>query len=178
MSRHLDTSTDAQINDPNHGPLWKTQSFFSKGICTVTLWQDLLWRRQFEKVLLEHACEKDSSWAINLSTEQEDYTYQCVDDVKMAVKTEDIEPTSKLPHERREFWRTNILLWPCLFGKISNDIVATIRDMFESTISAGTKEELLTIASGKLDADTKSSWSYEMEGHAKEMFGNILRICE
>ena len=24
----------------NHGPIWKTQSFFSKGICTVILWQD------------------------------------------------------------------------------------------------------------------------------------------
>ena len=27
-------------NGPNHGPVWKIQSFFSKGICTVTLWQD------------------------------------------------------------------------------------------------------------------------------------------
>ena len=24
----------------NHGPVWKTQSFLSKGICTVTLWKD------------------------------------------------------------------------------------------------------------------------------------------
>ena len=24
----------------NHGPAWKIQSFLSKGICTVTLWQD------------------------------------------------------------------------------------------------------------------------------------------
>ena len=24
----------------NHGPVWKTQSFLSKGICTVILWQD------------------------------------------------------------------------------------------------------------------------------------------
>ena len=27
-------------NGPNHGPVWKTQSFLLKGICTVTLWQD------------------------------------------------------------------------------------------------------------------------------------------
>ena len=25
---------------PNHGPVWKTQSFLQKGICTVILWQD------------------------------------------------------------------------------------------------------------------------------------------
>ena len=27
-------------NGLNHGPLWKTQSFLLKGICTVILWQD------------------------------------------------------------------------------------------------------------------------------------------
>ena len=27
-------------NGPNHGPVWKTQSFLSKGICTVIIWQD------------------------------------------------------------------------------------------------------------------------------------------
>ena len=27
-------------NGPNHGPVWKIQSFLLKGICTVILWQD------------------------------------------------------------------------------------------------------------------------------------------
>ena len=27
-------------NGPNHGPVWKTQSFLLSGICTVILWQD------------------------------------------------------------------------------------------------------------------------------------------
>ena len=27
-------------NGSNHGPVWKTQSFLLKGICTVILWQD------------------------------------------------------------------------------------------------------------------------------------------
>ena len=27
-------------NGLNHGPVWKTQSFLLKGICTVILWQD------------------------------------------------------------------------------------------------------------------------------------------
>ena len=31
---HLDT------NFPNHGPVWKTQSFLLREICTVILWQD------------------------------------------------------------------------------------------------------------------------------------------
>ena len=27
-------------NGKNHGPIWKTQSFLLRGICTVILWQD------------------------------------------------------------------------------------------------------------------------------------------
>ena len=38
MSRHLETSTTK--NGLNHGPVWKTQSFFLSEICTVILWQD------------------------------------------------------------------------------------------------------------------------------------------
>ena len=40
---------------------------------------------------------------------------------------------------------------------------------------AGTKEKLPTRASGKLDAETISSWSYDMEGHAKKC---VERYCE
>ena len=36
---HLDSSTETQMA-LNHGPLWKIQSFFLSGICTVILWQD------------------------------------------------------------------------------------------------------------------------------------------
>ena len=48
-------------NGQNHGPVWKTQSFLLKGICTVILWQDL-WKRQFEKILLKHGWEKIPNW--------------------------------------------------------------------------------------------------------------------
>ena len=37
----------------------------------------LLWERQFEKVLLEHCWKKFSTVNVLLSTEQEDYSYQC-----------------------------------------------------------------------------------------------------
>ena len=52
--------------------------------------------------------------------------------------------------------------------KISNESVANYRDMFESRISAGAKEKLSTRVSGKPDAETISSWSYDMEGHEKK----------
>ena len=50
-----------------------------------------------------------------------------------------------------------------------------ITDMFESRISAGAKEQLPTRASGKLGAETISSSSYDMEGHAKKC---VERYCE
>ena len=39
VSRHLDSSTTTQ-NGPNHGPVWKIQSFLLSEICMVILWQD------------------------------------------------------------------------------------------------------------------------------------------
>ena len=52
--------------------------------------------------------------------------------------------------------------------KISDDIVTNYKDMFESRISAGAKEKLPVRASGQLDAEIISSWSYDMEGHAQK----------
>ena len=47
--------------------------------------------------------------------------------------------------------------------------------MFEARIFAGAKEKLLTRAPGKPGAETISSWSYDMEGHAKKC---VDRYCE
>ena len=48
--------------------------------------------------------------------------------------------------------------------------------MFESRISAGAQENLPeSKATGKLDVETISSWSCDMEGHAKKC---VERYCE
>ena len=78
------------------------------------------------------------------------------------------EPTSFLDHvylgcTQRE----------CPIGK---DIVENYKNMFESWISAGAVEKLPeTKVSGKLDANTISSWSHDMKGHAKKC---VERYCE
>ena len=59
--------------------------------------------------------------------------------------------------------------------QISKDIVVKCRDMLESRISAGAKEKLPNRASGKLDAETITSGSSDMEGHAKKC---VERYCE
>ena len=92
----------------------------------------------------------------------------CVDDITLAGKTENIETDLEISVEKRWFGRTNTIPRPI-------EIVANCRDMFESRISAGAKEKLNTRASGKPDAETISSWSYDMEGHAKKW---VERYCE
>ena len=58
----------------------------------------------------------------------------------------------------------------------SKDIVDKYRSMFESRISAGATEKLPeTIATGEFDAETISSWSNNMENHAKKC---VERYCE
>ena len=45
----------------------------------------------------------------------------------------------------------------------------------ETCSNPGAKEKLPSRASGKPDAETTSSWSYDMEGHAKKC---VERYCE
>ena len=74
--------------------------------------------------------------------------------------------------ERRWFGRTDLIPWPCLFGMHSKTIwnkrryciVDNYRDMFESKIFAGAAEKLPY--SEKCGTNV-SSWSYDVEGHAK-----------
>ena len=60
--------------------------------------------------------------------------------------------------------------------KTSKDIVDNYRKKFESRISAGATEKMPeTKATGKSDAETISSWSCDIEGHAKKC---VERYCE
>ena len=53
----------------NHGPAWKIRLFLSKGTCTVILWQDYHGKSKLRKFELG---------MFLLSTEQEDYSHQCM----------------------------------------------------------------------------------------------------
>ena len=136
----------------------------------------LLWERQFEKVLLEHGWEKVLlNWeCLFVNRARELFLSVYVDDVKVAGKTENMEPTWNVLMEDVDLGEPTSFLDYVYLGctqrecQISNEIVANNRDMFESRISAGVKEKLLIRASGKPDAETIYSWSYDMEGHAKK----------
>ena len=117
-----------------------------------------------------------------MSTEQEDYSCLCMWTEKneqarqktqnrlgkFSMKDVDLgEPTSFLDQVHLGCTQSECT--------ISNDILKNYRDMFESRISPGAKEKLPTRASGKPDPETISSWSYDMEGHAKKC---VERYCE
>ena len=98
-----------------------------------------------------------------------------VDDIKLAGKKQNInpmwrvlnkevdlgEPTSFLDHENLGCTQRQC--------EISKDIVDNYRTMFESRISAGATEKLPCSENLSI-----SSWSYDMEGHAKKCVGNDI----
>ena len=140
----------------------------------------LSWERQFEKILLKYGWEKVSNWEC-LFVNREKRTILgrvcgrhqiCWQNRKHRTDLENFherrwpgEPLSFLDHVHLGCTQRECTL--------SNDVVTNCRDMFESRISAGAKEQLRTRASGKPDAKTISSWSYDMEGHAK----NCVERC-
>ena len=83
-------------NGLNHDPVWKTQSFLLKGVCTVILRQGLLWERQFEKILLKHGWEKIPTWeCLVVHREKGLFLSVYVDDIKLAGKKHNIDPMWK-----------------------------------------------------------------------------------
>ena len=137
----------------------------------------LLWERQFEKILLKHGWEKVPIGNAYSYTVKQGYSYLCMwmtsnwlERNKIlircgtySIKKVDLgEPTSFLDHEYLGCTQRQC--------EISKDIVDNYRTMFESRISAGGAEKLTYSEIFRL-----SSWSYDMEGHAKKC---VERYCE
>ena len=129
----------------------------------------LLWERQFEKILLKYGWEKVFKLGLLICQ-----PIKRTVTIKLAGKTENIEPTWTVFMKDVDLGEPTSFLDRVNLGctqrecPISDDIMANYRETFESRISAGAKEKLPTRASGKLDAETISSWSYDMEGHARK----------
>ena len=151
-------------NGPIHGPVRKIQSSLLNEICTVILWQDhdgkgtsrkFFWKQR-ERIVLVCVCGRyQTGW----ETENIEPTW------KILMRDVDLgEPTSFLDHvylgcTQRE----------C---QISRNNVDSYRNMFESRMPARGAEKMSV--SEKSDANI-SSWSYDMEGHAKKF---VERNCE
>ena len=99
-----------------------------------------------------------------------------VDDIKLAGKKQNINPMWKVQNKEVDLGEPTSFLDHVYLGctqrqcETSKDIVDNYITMFEYTISAGATEKLP--CSGNLSI---SSWSYDMEGHAKKC---VERCCE
>ena len=99
-----------------------------------------------------------------------------VDDIKLAGKKQNIDPMWKLLNKEVDLGEPTSFLDHVCLGctqrqwEVSKDIVDNYRTMFESRISADGTEELPDSENLSI-----SSWSYDMEGHAKKC---VERYCE
>ena len=99
-----------------------------------------------------------------------------VDDLKLAGKKQNLDPMWKLLNREVDLGEPTSFLDHVYLGciprpcEISKDIVDNCRTMFECRISAGATETLPCLQNLSI-----SSWSYDMEGHAKKC---VERYCE
>ena len=141
----------------------------------------LLWERQFEKVSLGTRLGKSSNLRMFIRKPRKGlFLSVYVDDIKLAGSKKALTQCEST-HERRDLEDPTSFLDRVYLGctqrecQTSKDIVDNYRNMFESRISAGGTGK--PPCSEKLDA-SMSSWSYDVEGHAKKMHGTILRTGE
>ena len=103
----------------------------------------LLWERQFEKILLKHGWEKiPNSECLFLHRGKGLFLPVYVDDMKLAGKKHNFEPTRKVLFEEVDLGEPTSFLAHVYMGctrkcEISKNIVDNYRTMFESRISAG-----------------------------------------
>ena len=98
-----------------------------------------------------------------------------MDDIKLAGKKQNLDPMSKVLNKEVDLGEPTSFLDHVYLGctqrqcEISKDIVDNYRTMFESRISAEGLEKLPFPQNLRI-----SSWSYDMESHAKKC---VERYC-
>ena len=137
----------------------------------------LLWERQFEKILLQHGWEKVSNWeCFFVHREKGLFKSVYVDDIKLAGKKQNSDPMWKVLNKEVDLWKPTSFFDHENLGRIqrhceiSKDIVDNHRAKFESRVSAGWTEKLPYSENIRI-----SSWSCDVEGHAKKC---VERHCE
>ena len=175
----MDSSTTTQMAK-NHGPVWKTQLFLLSEICTVILWQDYYGKGNLRKSLKKHVWEKVSNWECLFVHRQKGlFLSVYVDDNKnwlernktlMRIRCGNFSIKKSI--SEKQHLSLIMKTWAALKRQCqtSKDTVDNYRTMFESRISAGGTEKLPFPQNLRI-----SSWSYDMESHAKKC---VERYCE
>ena len=136
----------------------------------------LLWKRQCEKILLKFGWEKVSNWMLIRTPWKGLFLSVCVDAIKLAGKNQNIDPMWKVLNKEVDLGEPTSFFDHVYLGctqrqcEISKGIVDKYRTMLKSWISAGGTEKLRSS-----EILCISSWSYDMEGHARWC---VERYCE
>ena len=136
----------------------------------------LLWKRQMEKLLLEHDWRKLLNWAcLSLHREKGFFFSVYGYDIKMAGKKQNIDRMWKVLSKDVDLGQPtssldNVYLVCTQRQCETSNIVDYYRTMFDPRISAGATEKLPS--SEKLSISTLS---YDVEGHPKTC---VERYCE
>ena len=141
----------------------------------------LSWKRQFEKVLSEHGWEKVPNWeCVFINREKGLFLSVYVDDIKLAEKKQNINPTWKILMIDDDLERTDIILRPRILGMQSKRRSNKQRycgqlqsHVWIQDVSWRYRKWLY---SEKSDANL-SSWSYDMEGHAKKCVDRFCKLA-
>ena len=126
---------------------------------------------------MKHGWEKVQNWECLFVHDQKGlFLSVYVDDIKLAGKKQNIDALWKVLNKEVDLGEPTSFLDHVYLGciqrqsEISKDIVDNYRTMFESRISARGNEKLPYSGNIRI-----SSWSYDMEGHAKKC---VERYCE
>ena len=140
----------------------------------------LLWRKQFEKILLKYVWEKVSNWqCLFLHRENALFLSVYVDDLKLAGKKQHINPMWKVLNKEVDLGEPTSFLEHVYLGctqrqcEVSKDIVDNYRTMFESRMSAGATEKITMLG--------KSAYLFVVIWYGrscKEMCRTILWVGE
>ena len=150
MSWSLNTSTKAQ-NGQDHGPVWKTPSLLSKGICTVILRQDFLGKRIRESFIWTRLGESSELGMFIREPVKGLLLSLYVDDVKLAGKKQNMDP-----------------IWKVLMKDVGWEEPTSFLDRKCETSRKNTRNK-------KPRFNLKPPWHGRS---CKEMRGKILRTCE
>ena len=137
----------------------------------------LSWERQLEKFLFKYGWGTVPHWeCLFVHREKGLFLSVYVDDIQLAGKNQNLDPMWKLLNKEVDLGEPTSFLDNVCLGctqrqcEISKDIVDNCRTMFESRISPGGTEKLQFPQNLRI-----SSWSYDIEGHAKKC---VERYCE
>ena len=115
-------------NGQNHGPVWTTQSFLLKGICTVIFWQDCCGKGNLRRSYWSMAGRKFQIANVSLYIIKKGlFLSVYVDDIKLAGKKQNIDPMWKVLNQEVDLGEPTSFLDNVYLGWIQRECHKDVR---------------------------------------------------